>query len=55
MYLYYVAIVKSLIGSPDSVTNAVNISRIPILYNDLVTTIKALEFLDLGLLFKVHT
>ena len=52
-HTFYVAIVKSLIGTSDSVTDAVTISRIPDLYDDLVQTIKSLDFLNLSFILQV--
>lgn len=49
----HVAIVKSLIGTPDSPTKAVNISHIPVLYNDLITTLKISDFATSSFLFEV--
>lgn len=52
-YYLYVAIIKSLIGASDSVTNAVTISRISGFYDDLVQTLKSLDFIDLGFILRV--
>ena len=45
--LFYAAIIKSLIGAPDSVTDAITIGRISVLYNDLLSTLKTFDFLVL--------
>ena len=51
--LFYAAIVKSLIGAPDSVTDAITISRISVLYNDLLSTLKTFDFLTLDFILQV--
>ena len=43
-----VAIAKGLIGSSSSVTNSVNVSRIPSLCGRLITTVKESIILDSG-------
>ena len=50
---FTVAIIRSLIGSPDSVTDAATISRIPDLYDDLVQTLKTFDFLQFSFVLKV--
>ena len=49
-----IAIIKSLIGASDSVTDAVTISRIPGLYDDLVHSLKSLDFINLGFILRVR-
>lgn len=51
---YLLAIVRSLIGSPNSVTDSVTISRISVLYDDLINTLKTFNFLNLSFILKVH-
>ena len=51
--LFYAAIIKSLIGAPDSVTDAITIGRISVLYNDLLSTLKTFDFLTLDFILQV--
>ena len=51
--LFYAAIIKSLIGAPDSVTDAITIGRISVLYNDLLSTLKTFDFLTLNFILQV--
>jgi len=48
------AIVKSLYGSRGSVTNSVKISRIPALYDNLISAVKDPNFLDHDFVKKVQ-
>ena len=54
MITFYAAIVKSLIGTSDSVTDAITISRIPDLFDDLVQTILLHDLLSIKFLYEVH-
>ena len=47
MFVYWVsAIVKGLAGTSDSVTNSVEIRRIPVLYENLVASVKTFNFVN---------
>ena len=54
MITFYAAIVKSLIGTSDSVTDDITISRIPDLFDDLVQTILSHDLLSIKFLYEVR-
>ena len=54
MYVCWVsAIVKGLAGTSDSVTNSVEIKRIPVLYENLVASVKTFNFVNLNFVKRV--
>ena len=57
MYIHlfwFSAIVKGLIGTSDSVTNSVNVHRIPVLFKSLMASIQKLDFLEFNFISKVR-
>jgi len=49
----YVAIVKSMTGSPDKVTSSIDINRIPVLYDRIVASLKRYDFANFDFLKQV--
>ena len=47
------AIVKGLAGTSDSVTNSVEIKRIPVLYENLVASVRTFNFVNFDFVKRV--
>ena len=52
-FIYVIAIVKGMTGSPDKVTNAVDINRIPTLYDRIIASLKRCDFANFDFIKQV--
>jgi len=52
---YYVAIIKSMIADPDRATNSINIYQIPVLYDQMIASLKRFDFVNFDFIKQVHT